>query len=105
VRLKAGTILHIAGTEVAKKECRRMMEMLALVLPIIITVTIIGLTLGISFICVEMVLRFIGRGLRVEPAPVPVIRRPINRPMTRSGPEPAANRRGYRLPDRVGIAA
>ena len=74
--------------------------MLALILPVIITATIIALTLGISFFCMEMVIRLIGRGLSSQPAPVPTIRRPINR---RSAG--GTHRRGYRLPGEMKIAA
>jgi hypothetical protein len=78
--------------------------MVALILPLIVTATIIGLTLGISFLCVEMVLRLMSRVLNPQPAPVPIIRRPINRPAAQSDLT-TTTRRGYRLSDNMKVAA
>jgi hypothetical protein len=68
--LLARALPHITGKEENK--------MLGLLIPFIIAAIIIVLTLGITFLSIEMVLRGIGKGLGVEPA---TIRRPINGPV------------------------
>lgn len=64
------------GTVIATFINREEKKMLAIITPLIFVAVLIALTLGISFLAVEMTLRLISRGLPAEPAKA--IRRPIN---------------------------
>jgi hypothetical protein len=61
-----------AGTAVAIIINRRGIEMIALLVPILLFAILAVITLGISFYCVELVLRLIARGLLSQQMPEPV---------------------------------
>jgi hypothetical protein len=53
--------------------------MVDLILAIIIIAALIGISAGIGFLCIEFVVRLIGRGLGVEFARARAVRRPRHR--------------------------
>lgn len=64
------------GTRVAILNIRHKGErMVDLLLPIILLAVLIGLSVAIGYICLEFVVRMIGRGLGVNFAPQPAVRR------------------------------
>lgn len=49
--------------------------MAALIISIVFLLAVIGISVGIGFICLEFVVRMIGRGLRADLVPKSVIQR------------------------------
>ncbi len=57
--------------------------MLALLIPFFVAAILVATTLGLSFVCIELVLRGIGRALHAKPALS--IRRPAYTKIARNG--------------------